>query len=351
MSGACRLDHLLERILRSKEFSILPEVQEVASQYKYKARHFRYLTPVDSFPITEEISKELPEVVEIHPILQTTTPCAGDSLPSDGSCLNLIIEEPLPFDQVPGDSDITEELRSREVILYLLQYDAHVYPLLGGKPVASGYLGNRTHTIWCKLVDEDEVETFETLQQLGSGSHHIATFLFPPFQLPNGQYLITMPHYGDSHSHSPATRGSPISSLFRLDIKPQNITLADDSSELTVIDLGWTMECARGHGLTYAAGTPGWVAPQVQQWHDYYDEDNDGTDDDDDEEPLPYLPRKVDIWAVWRLILYLIDKHGAEPDEPRRLRQYGEWLMNQEEKLRPNVGQALEVFNKMFFLH
>ncbi|KAL0572592.1 Stk17bp [Marasmius crinis-equi] len=305
------------------------------------------------FPVTNEIPKELPEVMEIHPILETTIDCSTRS-PSDGSCINLVIEEPLCIDRVPEDMP-EKLLRSREVTLYLTQYDAQIFPM---KEKGTDLVGFGA-SLWTKASS-----TFKMLQKLGIGSHHIATLLFPPFLLPNGDYLITMPHYGFDLELAEGSRfsGNVIhrairqilaalqflhsNYLFHLDIKPQNIALADDSPDFTIIDLGWMMECESGYALTYAAGTSGWVSPQVQRCHDYQDEDSDGAEDD--EVPPPYSPRKADVWAIGRLILYLTDKNGAEPDDYDRLRGFAEWLMSPEEEDRPPASQALELFNERF---
>ncbi|KAG7089128.1 hypothetical protein E1B28_010836 [Marasmius oreades] len=136
------------------------------------------------------------------PELGRTSGCADKNLPSDGSCLNLIVEEPLPIEQIPAErASELERFRSREVVLYLNQHQAEVFPLLlEHRAAAQGYMGDESNVIWCKLVDEDERDTLEALQALSCKKHHIVTLLLPPCLLPTGQYLITIPprNRGDS---------------------------------------------------------------------------------------------------------------------------------------------------------
>ncbi|KAL0570465.1 Serine/threonine-protein kinase 17A [Marasmius crinis-equi] len=364
LSRAWELVLLLDRILYSGEFNIPSQIHQTVEKYKRKLRHLRYLSPKQPFSITNKIPRDLPKLLELDSIAQSTWGCAAQHLPSDGSCLNLVIEEPFPINEVPTSRAIPQELRSREVILHLLQYDAEVFPFMGDGRVAKGYIGDKSRLICCKIVDKDEAETFETLQRLGSVSYRICNLLLPPFLLPTGQFLITMPHYGQDLSMvtGPRLHGTAIHTitrqlleavqflhthnLYHLDIKPQNLALAGNSTDLTVIDLGWMMDCEPGFGFTHAAGTSGWVSPEVQRWHDYYE--NNDCADKDDEPPSPYYPGKPDVWAIGKVIVYLIDRDGAEPLEPVRLRAFAEWLMLPDPIRRPNINHALAHFDKMF---
>ncbi|KAG7087394.1 hypothetical protein E1B28_013365 [Marasmius oreades] len=366
---SCYVRRLVERILDSGDFDISPKVQEIARQYK--ARNFRCFTPEKPFSICDmnDIPKpeDLPaDLIAIWPPeLGKTSVCADEYLPSDGSCLNLIVEEPLPIEQIPAGEkgDEPARFRSREVVLYLNQYQAEVFPSTEHRVVARGYMGDKSNVIWCKLVDEDERNTFESLQSLGCESHHIVTPLLPPYPLPTGQYLVTMPNYGSDLSKAEGSQfcGHTIHRITRqlcvairflhthgyyhLDIKHQNIAISRDSPDITVLDLGCVVNGGRSCVLFGVTGTCRCVAPEVQVWHDH--DPDDCVEVDEANEPPPYDPRKADIWAIGNVVCYLLEKEGAKPDYQTELQEFGEWLMSDSPDKRPTLDRAIERLDKM----
>ena len=140
--------------------------------------------------------------------------------------------------------------------------------------------------------------------------------------------------------------------MYHLDIKPQNLAVnADKDCELTVIDLGWVMSARQPCYVTGAAGTFGYVAPEVQKWLDW-DDAMDELEDDEEEPPPPpkYNPQKADSWAIGNVIHILIgaleysdsdsdyDGEDLYVENREGLLEFGTWVMEE----RPTMELALE---------
>ena len=92
----------------------------------YQPRNLRFVGLRRPHPIHNltDIPKLDPDnLITLHSDGGTTVSCTHGRLPGDGSCLNLIVEEPLPFEQLEGNN----RFRSREVILFLNSFDAEIY--------------------------------------------------------------------------------------------------------------------------------------------------------------------------------------------------------------------------------
>ncbi|KAK7032368.1 hypothetical protein VNI00_013116 [Paramarasmius palmivorus] len=214
---------------------------------------------------------------------------------------------------------------------------------------------NLSTSVWCKLIDDDELETFKTLEPSDPSSHRIASLVLPPYLLPSGHHLIAMPDYGYDLN---AVNGRSLSgtrlhvitrqlieaiqflhshNLCHLDIKPHNLAMDHRTSDLTVIDLGWVMYGKPPCMPQGSAGTYECVAPEVRKWFDW-EETEEG-----DPPPL-YDPWKVDAWAIGHTVRILMNKKEVVVDGWHELDEFSRWMMED----RPSMIKALERFDAVF---
>ncbi|KAG7087775.1 hypothetical protein E1B28_013717 [Marasmius oreades] len=354
----CFVKDLVEDVLYSGKYVIPAEVKTIMRPYK--TRNLRYFTTKEPFLIRD--LNEVPQKEELDDNLlflwsrhAVTFDCADSRLPSDGSCLNVVVEEPLPIGELSGEGD--ERFGSREVVTYLNEHEIELEPCGYSARVAPGHMGQKINRVWCKLIGKGELETFETLEKLDPSTHHIASLLLPPHHLPaTDQYLITMPDYGDDlniimKQRLSGTRIQTIArqlceaieflhshNLYHLDIKPQNLAIDDFTSDLTVIDLGWVMYGVPPCAVEGATGTYGFVAPEVRRWFDWEE-----TEDSEGDAPPFYNPQKADAWAIGNVISILLDKDV--PVAGRfMLESFSEWMMEE----RPSMTAALDKLDYFF---
>ncbi|KAL0565480.1 hypothetical protein V5O48_016543, partial [Marasmius crinis-equi] len=280
---------------------------------QYKPSQLQYSMPDEHYPIHD--LNDIPRKEDLPPLFFIGCDDAYSSdctryLPVDGSCLNLVVEEPLLISEIPTEdvdrsaATRDERFRSREVVLFLNQHKVELVPI--GLAAAPGRVNRKTSTVWCKLVYKHELERFKALEPHQPSSHHVAELLLHSDRLSNDQYLIMMPHYGYSLKSAPTSRfiGTAIRQLalqlchavkflhshgfYHLDIKPHNIAIDPHSCKFTLIDLGCMTQ---QKAMSSAAGTYHYAPPEIKRWFDW-EEDRDG------EQPRPYHPRYADIWAI-----------------------------------------------------
>ncbi|KAK1236116.1 hypothetical protein PQX77_000643 [Marasmius sp. AFHP31] len=362
----CLLQDLLARIQSSDEHDLPSGLNTLMG--KYQPRNYRYFTPRRNFPVHDidhvPAPQELKDLVPLNPERAHTEFLCQFANPLDGSCLNLVVEEPLPIDQLSENGDA--RFRSREVIIFLNQHGVELFTIGHATPSCSGRIGETSQRVWCKLVREWELNNFKALEPLDPDKHHIATLLLEPHLLPTNQYLVTMRDYGPSlfyytvypswarerlcggviydiavqlceaitflHSHG----------FFHLDIKPDNLAFDRTTSRLTVLDLGWVM-----HGnfknpvITGATGTRDYAPPEVRVWFEWE------ATDDDDPNPASYNPRKADVWAIGNLIAILLRSDVGQVDYYEELIDFSQWLTQYDPEDRPTVEEALERLREM----
>ncbi|KAL0567562.1 positive regulation of fibroblast apoptotic process [Marasmius crinis-equi] len=329
---------------------------------QYKPYQLHYLMPNEHYPIHD--LNDVPSKEDLPPLLSIGSSNAHSSkctrgLPTDGACLNLVVEEPLLINDVPAE-DISrtaayyERFRSREVVLFLNQHHAEIFPIYG-MSAAHGYMGHKTNAIWCKVVHKQELERFKSLEPYHPSSHHVAKLLLHSDRLPNDRYLIVMPHYGCTLSTAPASRflGTAILELARqlcravrflhshgfyhLDIKPHNIAIDPRICDITLIDLGWM---TRREAMSGAAGTYDYAPPEIRRWFDW-EENQDG------EQPRLYHPRYADVWAIGKVVRVLIDSGGCFAEFRGELEAFARWVMKAKPRKRPTVDEALSRLEEM----
>ncbi|KAL0068989.1 hypothetical protein AAF712_003982 [Marasmius tenuissimus] len=361
VTECCLFKDLVARIQSSDELDLPSGLRTLME--KYKPRNYRYFTPSRTHPVHD--INHVPEPQELEDMVPLSTE-RGDTgrlfefaNSLDGSCLNLVVEEPLPIDQLSENGDA--RFRSREVVVFLNQYGVDLFTIGHATPSCSGRMGEASQRVWCKLVREWELNNFKALEPFHPDKHHIATLLLEPHLLPTNQYLITMRDYGPSlflytaysswarerlcgraiyhiaiqlceaitflHSHG----------FFHLDIKPHNLAFDHTTSRLTLLDLGWVM-----HGnfknpvITGATGTRDYAPPEVYAWFEWE------TTDEDDPNPASYNPRKADVWAIGNLIAILLQSDVEEVDYYEELVDFSQWLAQYEPKDRPTIEEALQ---------
>ncbi|KAL0565917.1 hypothetical protein V5O48_016099 [Marasmius crinis-equi] len=292
----------------------------------YNSRHLRYHSLLHAYPIKDlndiPTDIELSDQIQLHPDKATTLECTFGRIPNDGSCLNLIVDEPLPIVQLHG----AERFRSREVVLFLRKFEVEVYPR--GAKIGCGWM-QETQPIWCKLVPEGEAAIFETLQSHDPASHRVAMLAIEPFLLPTGDYLITMPYYGQDlcelmRPSSRSVLAGPVilklarqlctaiaflhsHNMYHLDIKPENIALnIRKGYQLTVIDLGSVVIGRRPCTVEGALGTYEHAPPEVRKWFEWENKR------EELEKPRRYDPAKADAWAVANVIDIILDSVLAD---------------------------------------
>ncbi|KAK1233544.1 hypothetical protein PQX77_003301 [Marasmius sp. AFHP31] len=361
ITECCLFQDLLTRIQSSDDFDLSPELRSLMG--KYQPKNYRYFTPRCNFPVHDinhvPEPQELKDMVPLSPEWGDTGYLCESANPLDGLCLNLVVEEPLPIDQLSENGDA--RFHSREVIVFLNQHGVELFAIGHATPSCSGRIGETSQGVWCKLVREWELNNFKALEPLNPDEHHIATLLLEPHLLPTNQYLITMRDYGPSlfyytvypswarerlcgraiydiavqlceaitflHSHG----------FFHLDIKPDNLAFDQATSRLTVLDLGWVM-----HGnfknpvITGATGTRDYASPEVRAWFEWE------ATDDDDPNPPSYNPRKADVWAIGNLIAILLQSDVKQVDYYEELVDFSQWLTQYDPEDRPTVEEALE---------
>ncbi|KAF9264457.1 kinase-like protein [Marasmius fiardii PR-910] len=340
----------LEEVLYSGKYDIPPEIETIMRPYK--PRNLRFFTPNSTFPIHDFTNipnvEDLHDLIWVEPDFRTTADCAEPFHPSDGSCLNIIVEEPLPIAELEKEGDA--RFVSREVVIYLNEHGIEVQS--GGCPARIA-LGreNGNRRVVCKLIGQEELEPFQALEPFNPSIHRIVSLLFPPHPLPTGQYLITMPHCGldlrmvyyDMVWRLEGTRIQTIArqlceairflhshNFYHLDIKPQNLALGHPNSDLTVIDLGCTMYGVPPCIVKGAVGTYEFVAPEVRVWFDWEDTEGDP--------PPAWNPRRADAWAIGNVIALLLDLDEIVVDHRNELMSFSDWMMN----ARPSMDEALQ---------
>lgn len=125
---AVEVEELFERILGSEEYDLPPRVHEIARQYK-SPRHFRYCVPRQPFPIIPNKVPRIADIPRLVPILlipYTTESC--NELPTDGSVVNLVVDEPQPLMEMKT-ADTKSIFRSREVVQFMLSHDVETFPV------------------------------------------------------------------------------------------------------------------------------------------------------------------------------------------------------------------------------
>ncbi|KAL0568420.1 hypothetical protein V5O48_013564 [Marasmius crinis-equi] len=350
----CYLKDLFQNVFYSSENAIPPEVLPVMRQYK--PHQLQYLIPNEHYPIHD--LNDIPRKEDLPPLLCIGSNNAHSSkctrgLLADGACLNLVVEEPLLINDIPAE-DVSrtaayyERFRSREVVLFLNQHHAEIFPIYG-MSAAHGYMGQKTNAIWCKVVHKHELERFKSLEPYQPSSHHVAKLLLHSDRLPNDRYLIMMPHYGCTLSTAPASRflGTAILQLalqlcravkflhshgfYHLDIKPHNIAIDPHTCNITLIDLGWMTQ---RNAMSGAAGTYHYAPPEIRRWFDWEENQN-------GEQPRPYHPRYADIWAIGNVIQILLNSGRYLADFHGELKAFGGWMTKAKARKRPTIDEAL----------
>ncbi|KAG7089319.1 hypothetical protein E1B28_011016 [Marasmius oreades] len=388
------LPELLHDILNSGDYDIPKEIHLIMQ--KYTTRQLRYITFLHPIPIHDLQDppkvQELTGFINLEPDsgLAHSRECTRSRLPSDGSCLNLIIEEPLPLEQL----EVDERLRSREVILFLNRFGVNIFCPLS--TFAPGYKGNnpKANRVWCKLVHQRELDIFTSLEPHNPGAHHIVALLLPPYPLPaTDQYLITMPDYGidletvirlnkDDHflagpqvvctiAHQLCEAIGFLHShdTYHPDIKPQNVVIDPETCHLTVIDLGWSMQGSQPCQVSGGTGTYQFAPPEVQRWYEWekilpedmimfgseqYWKERAAEEEEEEKEspqvyaeegvePEGYDPQRADSWAVGNVIRTLLyaESYARDWDE---LHDFSLWLKRE----RPNMDEALKWLDSDF---
>ncbi|KAJ8072521.1 hypothetical protein PM082_016080 [Marasmius tenuissimus] len=124
----CFIKDVLHQVLFSGDYDIPLEILQLMRQGQYKPHHLWFLSPNRPFPI-HDISRvpsraELPGLDLMCSFEAVTLDVAGSLLPSDGSCLNVVIEEPSLISDIPeGDEN---RYLSREVVLFLNKHNAEI---------------------------------------------------------------------------------------------------------------------------------------------------------------------------------------------------------------------------------
>ncbi|KAL0068987.1 hypothetical protein AAF712_003980 [Marasmius tenuissimus] len=334
---------------------------------RYRPRNYRFLVPKQPYRIHDINSvperQELGDMDSLCPRQATTAWCRHPADPLDGSFLTLVVEEPLPIDQISKDGDA--QFRSREVIIFLNQHGIDLFPIghPTQAPACSGGMGETSRPVWCKLVHERELNNFKALEPLDPGTHCIATLLIEPHLLPTDQHLITMLDYGPSlflYTAYPSWArerlcGKAIHTIalqlceaiaflhshcfFHLDIKPDNLAFDHITSRLTVLDLGWTIHSAfKKPGVYFATGTRDFAPPEVFAWFEWEAMD----EDDPTPSPPSFDPRKADVWAIGNVISILLYSDVEQVDDGAELVEFSQWLMQHAPKDRPTIEEALK---------
>ncbi|KAL0569781.1 hypothetical protein V5O48_012173, partial [Marasmius crinis-equi] len=293
------LTDLLNDILQSKDYDLPQEVRDIMQSWK--PRQLRYHTLRRPLPINDlnDIPTEFGEdnLIQV-PAEGYSTDCTFRRIPDDGSCLNMIVDQPPSIEKLQGE----ERFRSREVILYLRQFEVELRPIgYSVRIVSPGRMQEKT-PVCCKLGTEQEARTFDRLEKYGPGSHNVAAQLIPSHRLPTGDYLITMGMYGDHlvevMQGKPRLLAGPLvlkmaqqlctaiaflhsHNRFHLDIKPENIVVnTAKDCDFTVVDLG---------------GTYHYAPPEVRLWFEYEEEERKQAKGPADRPPpSSYFPRKAD---------------------------------------------------------
>lgn len=316
----------------------------------------RFGVPKTLVPVNFDQVPRIQDIDEIITIPKTTLEC-GLHLPTDATVVNLVVQEPLPLEQLQPFPDNRHVYRSLEVVDFLLSNQI----VLSSRPyfAVPGCMGKDKSPIRCKVVTQDELSVFNNLKALSpEDHHHIVSLALEPLKLPSGRFLIIMPDTGDDledidgadiprntvpqivlqlcdaigflHSHG----------FYHLDINPANITLSPDGQTLTVIDLGTMV-----HGQAFcnrAVGTRGWVSPQVQAWHHYDYERSREPVSQSLLPPPPWSSQEADIWAVGSVVMYLLEKERLHLEDrvERALRKFAARLMTEDEEQRSSLEQA-----------
>ncbi|KAL0069650.1 SH3 domain binding kinase, member 2 [Marasmius tenuissimus] len=296
--------------------------------------------------------------MELDADLGYSTECSFKPVTDGGTCLNLIVEEPLPINQLEKE----DRFRSREVTLFLKQHQVDVYPSDRNPHVSFGLTEDGTE-LWCKLTTKREVEVFRKLKDHNPASHYLATLFLEPHLLPNGDWLITMPDFGenldDIVNNAPHYLAGPVMlrisrklctaisflhlhNMCHLDIKPQNLVahIAKDC-EFTVVDLGWVTSA---RSVACATGTYDYAPPEVRKWFEWeWKVREEGSSPPDEPPPESYNTRKADAWAIGDVIASIL-RRMLKPDEPTHvdhrhdLLKFAKWMMAK----RPPMKVALE---------
>ncbi|KAL0069653.1 hypothetical protein AAF712_003311 [Marasmius tenuissimus] len=360
-----RVSELLTNIYDSEEYDFPPEIHNLMKTYK--PRHLRYIKPLVAYAIHDLTNTPTDlhaiRTKELNADLGYSTECSLNPVSGDGTCLNLIVEEPLPIEQVHKNY----RFRSREVVLFLKQHEVDVYPSGLHPPQVSFGKTQDGKELWCKLTNKREVEVFRKLKDHDPASHHIATLFLEPYLLPNGDWLITMPDLGEDLdkivSNAPQYLAGPVmlriardlcsaisflhsQNMYHLDIKPQNLLahIAKDC-EFTVADLGWVTS---GRYVAYATGTYDYAPPEVRRWFEWEEAQKEGGDSGDQPPPERYSTRKADAWAIGNAIAILL-RRMLKSDEPPHvdhrhdLKKFAKWMMAK----RPPMKVALEALGRI----
>ncbi|KAF9265392.1 hypothetical protein L218DRAFT_171097 [Marasmius fiardii PR-910] len=128
VAESIRLPDFLDTILQSDQYNFPSEAYIITR--KYQPRHIRYLTPDRPIPIQnlDDIPKQFnpKHLLWINVKVATMYSCMRGKLPADGSCINLIIEEPFSIKD-PGLKG-ARRFYSREIVLFLEEYGIEVSP-------------------------------------------------------------------------------------------------------------------------------------------------------------------------------------------------------------------------------
>ncbi|KAL0568340.1 hypothetical protein V5O48_013651 [Marasmius crinis-equi] len=328
--------NLLTDILQSKNHDLPQEVRDIMQ--KWKPRQLRYHTL--RRPLSVNNLDDIPTQFGEDNVMQVpsegfTTDCTHRRLPDDGSCLNMIVEEPLSIEELQGE----ERFRSREVVLYLRQFGVEIYPIS---------YDNRVN---------------KRLKKYDPSSYNVAAQLISSHRLPTGDYLITMGMYGDHLVEvmqcEPELLAGPVvlkivqqlctavdflhsHNRFHLDIKPENLVLdIEGDCDLTVVDLGWVLHAKCSTAINGASGTYHYAPPEVRLWYEYEEEREQAKGPVDRPLPSSYFPREADAWAVGNVISIVLRRLSLEElevDGSKELSSFAKWMMDK----RPKMEVALK---------
>ncbi|KAJ8080100.1 hypothetical protein PM082_016928 [Marasmius tenuissimus] len=363
-----KLGQLVDQVFQSGEYDLPEQIHTIMKQYRGRnLRYFalKHLHPIYDLNIPPKLDPE--NLIPFRGGHGFTTQCTNESWPDNGSCLNLVVEEPLSIEELEG----TERFHSREVILFLKQFNVEVFPR-GGKDsnIGSGWM-NETQHIWCKIVSKREFQVYEDLKEHDPDSHHVVPLIVNPLLLPTGDYLITMPHCGTNlymltkPSERSVLAGPVIlqiaqqlcraiaflhsHNMYHLDIKPQNLALnTENNNELHVIDLGWVMRGQQPCYLRRATGTYEYSAPEVRRWHEWEDA-REEEPESVNEAPPPkrFNPLKADVWAVGNVLLILLsnvlEDEELDVESADQLWEFGTWLTKKRPKMEEAIGRLNEL--------
>ncbi|KAK1226892.1 hypothetical protein PQX77_010108 [Marasmius sp. AFHP31] len=273
----------------------------------FRPRHLRYFTLRHPYPIHDlsEVPTQLPDpqdMIQLKPDLGISTDCVTSGvLPDDGSCLNLVIEEPLSIMQLEGG----DRFRAREITLFLKEYEVEIYPRgVTDLNIGSSWMHD-SEPIWSKTVPESEAQVREAQGPRpwcsscrstpysvlpapnGRLSHHNTLLWRSSERIPTPQYTLTLGWASHPETRTATVHGHSLLAL------PQHT---------------WVGSWARGSLAQSEVQRVLVITPhQVLLWYDWEDEWKSSEGTTERPRPPKYNPRKADAWAMGNVVTILVD--------------------------------------------